>query len=147
MKLNWGHGIFITMAIFIVMMTSFMVRAFNNQEELVAEDYYAQELQYQERIDQMRNAGAAGEALRAEVSGATLTLVFPAQVRGKAITGQARLLKPNDSRADQVLPLAVDSAGRCTFDTRDWMKGAYHLQVDWAVAGVDHFSEDHIHIP
>ncbi len=147
MKLNWGHGIFITMAIFIVMMTSFMVRAFNNQEELVAEDYYAQELKYQERIDHMTNASAAGEAVRAEVSTGALTLVFPAQVRGKAVTGQVRLLKPNDSRADQVLPLAVDSAGRCLLDTRGWMKGAYHLQVDWTMDGVQHFSEDHIHIP
>jgi hypothetical protein len=147
MKLNWGHGIFITMAIFIVMMTSFMVRAFNNQEELVAEDYYAQELKYQERIDRMTNARAAGEAVRAEVYAGALTLAFPAQVRGKAVTGQVRLLKPNDSRADQVLPLAVDTTGRCTLDTRGWMKGAYHLQVDWTVDGVEHYSEDHIHVP
>jgi hypothetical protein len=147
MKLNWGHGIFITMTIFIVLMTSFMVRAFNNQEELVAEDYYQQELKYQDRIDRMNNASEAGEAMRPVVSEGSLTLLFPSSVQGRNISGQVHLVKPNDSRADQVIPLSVDSSGRSSFDTRSWMKGVYHLQVDWNMDGVDHFSEEHIHIP
>jgi hypothetical protein len=68
-------------------------------------------------------------------------------VQGRNISGQVHLVKPNDSRADQVIPLSVDSSGRSSFDTRSWMKGVYHLQVDWNMDGVDHFSEEHIHIP
>jgi hypothetical protein len=147
MKLHWGQGIFITMVIFVIMMTSFMVRAFNNQEELVTEEYYQEELKYQERIDHMTNATEAGEAMRTEIAPGSLQLIFPARFNGTAITGSAHLLKPNDSRADRTLELKVDKDGRCTIDTKDWMKGLYHLQVDWRAAEVDHFSEDHIHIP
>ena len=46
MKLNWGHGIFITLTLFIGMMAWFMVRAIGNQEELVTEDYYKEEPQF-----------------------------------------------------------------------------------------------------
>lgn len=146
MKLNWGHGIFITMVIFVIMMTSFMVRAFHNQEELVTEEYYAEELKYQDRIDHMTNATEAGEAMRTEVAAGTLVLIFPSRFAGKPITGSVHLLKPNDSRADRTVELVVDNAGQCALDTHDWMKGVYHVQVDWKADGVDHYSEDHIHV-
>ncbi|MBL0036833.1 MAG: FixH family protein [Flavobacteriales bacterium] len=147
MKFNWGHGIFISMVIFVIMMTSFMVRAFHNQEELVTENYYAEELKYQDRIDRMTNATEAGEAMRTEVVAGALVLTFPARFAGAPINGSAHLLKPNDSRADRTVELVVDNTGRCTIDTQGWMKGVYHLQVDWNAEGVDHYSEDHIHVP
>jgi hypothetical protein len=146
MKLNWGHGIFITLTLFVGMMAWFMVRAIGNPEELVAEDYYQQELKYQERIERMDHATAAGEAVITEVSPGSLALQFPASVKGKVITGSVNVLKPNDSRADRTVPLVVDTAGRCVLDTREWMKGRYQIDVEWSVEGVQHLSEDHVDV-
>lgn len=146
MRLNWGHGIFITLSLFVGMMAWFMVRAIGNPEELVAEDYYKQELRYQERIERMDNATAAGEAVVSDVAPGTLTLRFPASVRGKAISGSLKLLKPNDGRADRTVPLTVDTAGQCVLDTREWMKGLYQVDVEWTVDGVEHLSQDHVDV-
>ncbi|MBL8000704.1 MAG: FixH family protein [Flavobacteriales bacterium] len=144
MKLNWGHGIFAALALFIGMMAWFMVRAINNPEELVTEDYYKEELRYQERIDGKGMAAAAGEPVRCEAGTGRVDVIFPAAVKGAKVTGTIRFMKPNDSRADRVVPLVIDSAGRCAVDTRDWMLGAYHVEVDWLLDGVARVSEDHI---
>lgn len=146
MKLNWGHGVFITLSLFVAMMAWFMVRAIGDPEELVAEDYYQQELRYQERIDQMGHARDAGEAVRMEVTPGLLTLRFPASVHGKTITGSAHFMKPNDVRADRTEPLVVDADGLATLDTRDWMKGVYQLDVTWTVNGVVHLSEERVDV-
>jgi len=143
-KLHWGHGIFLTLALFVGMMGWFMVRAINNPEELVAEDYYQQELKYQERINEISRAGEAGEAVRADVAPGTLTLVFPASMKDRTITGTAHFMKPNDSRADRTEALVVDTAGRCVFDTHDWMKGVYQVDVTWTADGVVHLSEERV---
>ncbi len=143
-KLNWGHGIFLTLAFFVGLMGWFMVRAINNPEELVTEEYYQEELKYQERINELANARDAGAAVAFEPAPGTLTLVFPASVKGRVITGTAQFMKPNDSRADRTEALAVDTAGRCVFDTHDWMKGVYQVHVTWTVEGVVHLTEERI---
>lgn len=146
MKLNWGHGIFAALALFVAMMAWFMVRAIGNAEELVTEDYYKEELRYQDRIDELARASEVGAPLRIEVAQGTVTFVFPPAVKGRGVTGSAHFLKPNDSRADRTEPFTLDSLGRCVFDTRDWMKGAYQVDVTWNMNGNVHLSEDHMDI-
>lgn len=146
MRLNWGHGVFAALALFVAMMAWFMVRAIGNSEELVTEDYYKEELRYQERINEKASAELAGDPVRFEVTDGRLTLVFPASVKGNKVEGSAHFMKPNDSRADRTVPFTVDSLGTCTFDTRDWMKGVYQVDVTWTLEGEKRLSEERIDV-
>ena len=47
MKLNWGKGIFITYALFFVMIMSVVVYMSSLDVNLVTEDYYEKELKHQ----------------------------------------------------------------------------------------------------
>ncbi|MFN6114481.1 MAG: FixH family protein, partial [Flavobacteriales bacterium] len=86
MKFSWGKAIFLVMTAFVLLMASFMYRAAFNQEELVAENYYEQEIKYQEQIDKLNRAGALGEAVRMEVVGNELVISFPQEVQGRALS-------------------------------------------------------------
>lgn len=146
MKLHAGHAIVAVMAVFILIMTQFMVRAYHNQETLVAEDYYARELRYQEQIDKLQNVVALGEDVRFELLPGRLELTFPAALRGKPITGELFLMRPNDARGDLRVPLRVDGEGRFTVDTEPLHKGAYSLHLEWEADGVAYLTEDRVHV-
>lgn len=146
MKLHWGHAIIATMAGFILIMVQFMVRAYHNQETLVAEDYYAREIRYQEQIDKLGNAARLGELVQFECRPGHLSIVFPQLLRGSEITGELFLMRPNDAQGDHRVPLRVDGEGRFTMDTDALLKGAYSVHLEWKANGVPYLSEDRVHV-
>lgn len=147
MKLHAGHAVIIAMTAFIIIMTQFMVRAYHNQESLVAEDYYARELRYQEQIDKMANTAALGEAVQVQALAGRLVLNMPAAVIGKTVTGELFLMRPSDAGSDLRVPVNVDANGRFTVDTGKQAKGAYTLHMEWQVDGTAYLTEDHVYLP
>ena len=147
MKLGWGHGIFATLTAFVLLMAWFMVRAINNQEELVAENYYEQEIGYQAQIDKQRNLTDLGQDLGVSLVAHDLLIQLPTAHAGKPVQGKAVLFRPSDSRADDTFVLVPDSSGRCAHDVSGALPGGYNLTVDWTVDGVDYQHTQPIHIP
>lgn len=147
MKFTWGTGIFVFMTAFVLLMTSFMIRAASNQEELVAENYYEQELAYQQQIDKLNRSAALSEDLTLTSNDAGLSLQFPAWTIGKAVTGTVQLQRPSDQRADDQLDLLLDGKGHMVIPTADRLKGAYNVVVEWSVDGVSYLHRDRIYVP
>ena len=56
MKWNWGTGIAITLVLFIGLMSFMVFKSTQQRFDLVSENYYEEELNYQEVIDQKRNS-------------------------------------------------------------------------------------------
>jgi hypothetical protein len=147
MKFTWGTGIFIFMTAFVLLMASFMIRAASNQEELVAENYYEQELAYQQQIDKLGRSAGLSEDLSLTSSATGLSLQFPAWTNGRTVTGSVQLLRPSDQRADDRLDIVLDTDRRMFIPTGDRLKGAYNVMVEWTVEGVSYLHHDRIHVP
>lgn len=146
-KLHAGHAVIAGMAAFILIMTQFMVRAYYNQESLVAEDYYAKELRYQEQIDKMHNAVALEEGVTVSPLPGRLVVDLPKVFLRKEVTGELFLMRPSDERSDLRVPFRVDGNGRFTVDTSKLLKGAYKLQLEWRADSVDYLLEEDIFLP
>lgn len=146
-KLHAGHAVIAGMAVFILIMTQFMVRAYYNQESLVAEDYYAKELHYQEQIDKLRNAADLPEGVRITPMVGRVLVELPDVFLGRTVTGEFFLMRPSDERSDRRLPLRVDPSGRATMDTAGLPSGAYSLQLEWQSDGVTYLVEEDLHLP
>ena len=58
---NWGKGIAVVYILFVIGTLSFVTFAFTQKVELVSNDYYAQEIDYQNRIEQTERANALEE--------------------------------------------------------------------------------------
>jgi nitrogen fixation protein FixH len=113
----------------------------------VAENYYEQELAYQQQIDKLNRSAALSEDLTLTSNDAGLSLQFPAWTIGKAVTGTVQLQRPSDQRADDLLDLMLDGDGHMFIPTALRMKGAYNVAVEWSVDGVSYLHHDRIHIP
>ena len=147
MKFTWGNAIFLVMTAFILLMTSFMIRAASNQEELVAENYYELEVKYQQQIDRLNNTGSLSDDVLMEIVGAELVITFPAEVRGMTLSGELYLQRPSDSRADARIPVRVDADGRMTVPVGQRLKGAYNALLEWKAGDHEYLSRDRIHVP
>jgi hypothetical protein len=147
MKFTWGNAIFLVMTAFILLMTSFMIRAASNQEELVAENYYEQEVKYQQQIDKLNNTGSLSDDVLMEIVGTELIITFPAEVKGMTLSGELYLQRPSDSRADARIPVRVDAHGRMTVPVDQRLTGAYNALLEWKAGENEYLSLDRIHVP
>ena len=147
MRFTWGNAIFLVMTAFILLMTSFMIRAASNQEELVAENYYEQEIEYQGQIDKLNMTSTPSQTVRMTVEGSELVIEMPMDVRDKTITGELYLQRPSDSRADERMPITLDANRMMRVALGERLKGAYNVQLDWSADGTAYLSKDRIYVP
>ena len=90
LRLNWGTGIFIAMLSFMIFILSFVYKSVamdEYQHELVSEDYYKDELHYQEEIDKMNNANTLKSDIVLSNSKEGILVVFPKEIDPSTITG------------------------------------------------------------
>lgn len=137
---NWGTGIVLAYAIFIVLIVSAVYKALNQNVDLVTPDYYAQELDYQNKYDKMANAGTLTEPVKVEQAGANVVISFPAEVKGP-YSGTILFYRPSNSADDVTIPIQAGQDGKMTVSTAKLKKGNYSVLVDWASGTTKYFNK------
>jgi hypothetical protein len=138
---NWGTGIALVYTAFAVSIVLLVVNSFSKKIDLVAPDYYAKELVYQDQINKMNNARSLKEAIAWNVYGNKLELVFPQEFASMEVKGQATLFKPSDVNADKSYDLSQDGSGKQVISTKGLQSGMYKLKLDWAVDNESYYQE------
>ena len=67
--MNWGNSIILTFVLFASFVIYLVVQTFRASTDLVAEDYYAQEINYQQKIEQRANLEKLGEKVSVVIEG------------------------------------------------------------------------------
>jgi hypothetical protein len=142
MKINWGTGIAITIGAFMLMILGFVFNSLQHESELVAEDYYQQELDYQRRIQELHRAQEAGLSANALFDRQGLLIAYPEQ----GWAGTVTFFRPSDRKLDFTVPIAPDSAGRQRIE-QPLASGLWRLQFSWANGGEQYYSTQSIIAP
>lgn len=139
-KFNWGWGIACFYSAFAFLILTMVYKSTQNKVELVTPDYYAQELKYQDRINQIENARNLSEPLLWEVSGRQVTIRFPQIAKTNA---KARVLfyKPSSSAKDVVIECVPDASGKCLLASPKLEPGVYQMQIEWQANNVAYYNE------
>jgi len=145
MKLNWGWALVIALALFAIFIGQFFVRGFSHRADLVADDYYNKEINYQQHINSAANAKALGAISFIPVVG-NLGIQFPEAFDGKNATGSIQLYKPDNSDFDQTLPLAIDSANVQVIKSEDMLRGLWRIKIDAKANGESYYWEESINL-
>lgn len=118
----------------------------NNKEELVAKDYYAQELKYQEKIDAINNTNLLRETLMHNVSDDNITLTMPTSLLTKDLSGEIYFFCPSNSTKDLKIKMAFDKNGNQIISKNKLQKGIYTMKLEWKSSGNNYFKEEVITI-
>lgn len=143
--MNWGYKILVVYGIFVAGILFMVFRSSSQKVQLVTTDYYAKELKYQEKIDEMNRVSALSEELRYEIKDDQLLLYFPKDFAGKEIKGRAELYCPSDEDKDVKKDFTVqDAAAQMTITKAN--KGQHELHISWQVNGITYYFEKKIFI-
>lgn len=144
--MNWGTKIGILYGCFVLLIVGMVTLSMLQKVDLVAADYYEQELNFQQKIDKSKRAQALVNPLKWVVNPNSLQIVFPAEFKGQQIQGLISLFRPSDAALDQTLPIAVDSGLIQNIALKNFKPGAYKLQIDWQVGTTKYYNEGFIKI-
>ncbi len=145
MKFNWGYKIAAVYLVFVAGIVYMVVQASRQTVDLVTTDYYAQEIQYQQRIDETANAKGLSAPLEVQFSQGVLIVSFPKEFAGKKINGELLLYCPADARKDLVRNITTEN-NTMKLSLPEQNQGFHQLQVKWEVEGVKYFAEQNLTI-
>ena len=92
MKINWGTGIVIAFIAFISFIMYFVISMNTNSKydhDLVTEDYYKQELEFQNEIDKESNSKHLVENISWKKTTDGIHIIFPASLKKENIVFKA----------------------------------------------------------
>lgn len=144
MRFHWGHGITIFFSCFVAFMIFLAVKSHQQNIDLVTEDYYAQEIKYGQRMDEIKNANALEEPVVIKQEGEALFIHFPELA--EKIEGQVHLFRPSDKRFDQEAELALDAANQHKISLEGLPRGYYRVKVSWKAGEETYYTEETIFI-
>lgn len=133
MKLNWGTAIVIAFIGFIGFIMFFVVRMSTDDKynhELVADDYYQQELEYQNDIDKVENAKALSEEISYTKTEEGLLLSFPKEIDQLKIEGKVFLIRPSNKQLDFEIPISLSNHYLLIPDNR-LLDGRWNIRIEW----------------
>ncbi len=143
--MNWGTKILIVYVAFIAGILFMVFKSSSQKTDLVTTDYYAKELKYQDKIDEMNRVAALSSPIKYILANNTLIIEFPKDFAGKKITGEAVLYCPSDENKDIKQQFSLlDESLKVNIPAASI--GLYQLQLSWQDGGVSYYFEKKIFI-
>lgn len=132
-KINWGTGIVIAFVLFIGFILFFVIKTStdtNYDYDMVADDYYNDELQYQEQIDKLENTKTDKAGLVFTKIPEGIKIEFPSNLNYNDITGTVSLYRPSNQVLDFEMPLSI-SKNSLLIPKKVLIGGRWDIHVEW----------------
>ena len=137
MKINWGTGIVLAFIGFISFIMYFIITMNVDDKynhDLVTEDYYAEELAYQEDIDKLKNSNNLTENISCKKSDEGLIISFPKNIDFDKISGKVFLYRPSNKHLDFDTAISLSKPYLLIPDKR-LVDGRWNIKIDWQYKG------------
>jgi len=137
MKLNWGTSIVVAFIAFIVFILYFVVNMIVNDKydhDLVTEEYYKAELEYQQDIDKQNNSKTLSKNITYKRTNEGLMVYFPEDLQPEKITGKLFLYRPSNKQLDFETTLSLSKSYLLIPDNR-LVDGRWNIKIDWQYNG------------
>ena len=145
-KFNWGTGIFIFIALFLLVNAFVIFKSFQQRNDLVTEEYYPQGLEYQKQIDRFANANALTGKIQITQEPGAVVIIYPSELKGKTVKGQVNFFRPSDENADFKDSISFDTAMIQKIPVQKMMKGKYIAKFFWVMDGKEYAYESTVRL-
>ncbi len=141
MKWNWGTGIALTLTLFGGLMAFAVYSALQQDYDLVSEDYYAEELAFQEVIDQRTNALRLEDRAELKVDGNEIVLELPEDLQGKTKTVKTHMYYELEADYDFHIDQGETTNNHFTIEFPQFATGKWIAKTKVQCEGVAYFFE------
>ena len=141
--MNWGHGITIFIAAFMAFILSMVYRATQRDVDLVAENYYEQEIAYESTISALKNGNESSVNIKQENN--MLIIEFNEDAKDVE-NGIISLYRPDNAKLDLTIDLKlINNEHKIPLEIL--AKGNYKLKLNWTDNNTNKLIEQDIVIP
>ncbi|HLT08638.1 MAG TPA: FixH family protein [Cyclobacteriaceae bacterium] len=139
--MNWGHGLIIFFGAFVLLMISLVVICVRQDDiHLVTQNYYEEEINYQQQIEKIANAKDLDyDALAYEAASKQMHLNLP-----QGAEGTLHLFRPSDARLDQKIPIKMQKGEAMSIDLAHLQPGYWRVKLNWQEGGTAYYLEEQI---
>ena len=133
MKINWGTAIVIAFVCFISFIMYFVITMSTGtkyEHDLVVEDYYGQELEFQDDIDKEQLSKTLATNITWIKTQDGIEITFPEDLDIKNIKGKVFLYRPSNKHLDFETQISLSNHNLLIPDKR-LLDGRWNLKVDW----------------
>lgn len=141
--MHWGHGLMILFGAFVLLMVSLVVICFRQDDiHLVTQNYYQEEIKYQQQIDRFSNAKDLDyDPLTYEAGDKTVNLLLP-----EGAEGTLHLFRPSDARLDQRFAVKMQKTNLLSINLGHLQSGYWKMKLTWKEGGNEYYLEEQITI-
>jgi len=132
-RINWGTGIVIAMVSFMIFILTFVYKSIamdKYQHELVSEDYYGDELHYQEEIDKLNNAKSLLKDIVLSNTEEGVKIYFPLEFDQDSISGSVYFQRLSNEKLDFTEDIALNDHTQL-ISADKLVPGKWIVKVDW----------------
>jgi len=137
----WPYSIIGFFVLAIVGAVVWVTFCIGHSTDLVAADYYEQEVEYQRQLDRMeRTRELSGPAsVSYEAGSGIIRIQLPPKHAALKPHGAIHLYRPSRAELDQIRRLEVTAAGEQLLDAQALLPGLWDVRVLWTVNGEEFF--------
>lgn len=114
--------------------------------DLVAKDYYDQELSFQNKIDASKNNAETGIGWKINVENEEIVISYPDTLLANNIKGDILFFRPSNSDNDVKEVLKLDAGGKQRFPKSNFITGAYIIKINWVMNGKNYFDQRNFYL-
>lgn len=145
-KINWGTSIVIAFALFISFILYFVIKTSTDatyEYDLVAKDYYKDELEYQQRIDKLNNAKKLVTNISINKNSKGIVINFPKEISESEIKGTIYLYRPSNEVLDKTLVITPTNHSQY-ISNELLIDGRWNIHVEWTARGGEYLFQESI---
>ncbi len=144
----WPYSIIAVFALAIVAALAWVAFCVGHSADLVAADYYEQEVEYQQQMDRLERGQALGRAasITYEAGPRFIQIRLPRTHVGGQTAGAVHLYRPSEADLDRMFPLDLDVTGEQRVDAGPLEPGLWEVRVQWTAGGEEFLLKEKLRI-
>jgi len=138
---SWPISIFVVYLAFVGMFIAVYIVGSRQNNDLVAENYYEQELKYQDRIDQMKNVSSldAIPTVGFNKSRQEVVIGLPAEVLTDDLKGMIYFTRDDNSALDFKHVMNLNADAKQTISMQGRLAGKWSCAISWTNASKKYY--------
>ncbi|HRI32612.1 MAG TPA: FixH family protein [Saprospiraceae bacterium] len=142
--MNWGYKILIVIIAFMIAILSMVFVAFRQTNDMLDENYYEKEMNYQSLIDAAQNLNLVNDSLLINQNESYVIVHVPITLISNFEQGNLTFLRIDDKRKDFTFDFKPNEEGILQIEKFKFIPGTYKARMKWRNLGKDYYREQNL---
>lgn len=148
MKLNWGAGIVIAIALFMGFILYFVIKVQSDSKydhQLVVEEYYKHDAKFGDEMIRVQNAQNLVQKPTISNNSDGITIRFPESFIPKNIKGTVSFYRSSNKNFDFNVPISL-TGSTLNVPKKRMLEGRWEINMEWQYEGKQYLTKETIYI-